>query len=77
MLIKRSFTLAGHRTSVALEAEFWEALAALAARAGLPLATFVARHDAARTPGASLASVLRVAALRGAAESRRGTTLFA
>ena len=30
VLVKRSFTLAGHRTSVALEPEFWEALVAVA-----------------------------------------------
>ena len=40
-LTKRSFSLAGHRTSVALENEFWAALVAIAAeRAG---AAFVVR----------------------------------
>ena len=32
-LIKRSFSLAGHRTSVALEEEFWSALIQVAADA--------------------------------------------
>ncbi len=64
MLIKRSFSLAGHRTSVALEAEFWEALAALAAARGLTLAALVAELDAARAPDQALASALRVFALR-------------
>ncbi len=64
MLIKRSFSLAGHRTSVALEPAFWEALAALARRRGLSLAALVALEDAAREPGTGLASHLRVAALR-------------
>ena len=64
VLVKRSFTLAGHRTSVALEAEFWEALTAhrRAAR-GCSLAALVAEVDAARPPERPLASALRVHAL--------------
>jgi predicted DNA-binding ribbon-helix-helix protein len=63
MLTKRSFSLAGHRTSVALEPEFWAALVALAARRGLTLSLLVAEIDAARTPERPLASALRVFAL--------------
>ena len=59
-LVKRSFTLAGHRTSVALEPEFWDALSAQAARQGQSLAALVARVDAVRTPDQPLASSLRV-----------------
>ncbi len=66
MLTKRSFALAGHRTSVALEPEFWSALAAAAAARGVPLAALVAEVDAARAPDHSLASSLRLLALRGA-----------
>jgi len=69
-LVKRSFTLAGHRTSVALEPEFWEALAALAVVRGQALSALVAGADAARQPGQPLASVLRVLALRAAFEGR-------
>lgn len=66
-LRKRSFRLAGHRTSVALEPEFWDALAALAAARGLSLAALVAAVDAARPdPALPLASALRVEALRAA-----------
>lgn len=65
-LIKRSFTLAGHRTSVALEAEFWDALVRLAERRGESLSALVASADAARDPDAPLASVLRVRALLAA-----------
>ena len=61
-LIKRSFSLAGHRTSVALEPEFWEALQALAGTERL--LALVAAVDAARAPGQPLASALRVFALR-------------
>lgn len=62
-LEKRSVTLAGHRTSVALETEFWSALETLAVRRGQSLAGLVARVDAAREPGRPLASALRVFAL--------------
>jgi predicted DNA-binding ribbon-helix-helix protein len=62
-LVKRSFSLAGHRTSVALEPEFWAALAELAGAGGLTLAGLVVRLDAQRTPSQPLASVLRVHAL--------------
>ncbi len=64
MLTKRSFSLAGHRTSVALEDEFWSALSAIAAREGAPLSALVARIDGARAPDSSLASELRLLALR-------------
>ncbi len=63
-LIKRSFTLAGHRTSVALEREFWDALADQAAARGVTISALVADVDATRPDGRPLASALRVAALR-------------
>jgi predicted DNA-binding ribbon-helix-helix protein len=63
-LTKRSISLARHRTSVALEPEFWSALAEIAARRGLTLAALVAATDAERTPDQPLASALRVLALR-------------
>ncbi|BDG71132.1 ribbon-helix-helix domain-containing protein [Roseomonas fluvialis] len=62
-LAKRSFSLAGHRTSVALEPAFWAALTAAAANRGLSLAALVAELDANRAPGTPLASTLRVFAL--------------
>jgi predicted DNA-binding ribbon-helix-helix protein len=64
VLIKRSFALAGHRTSVALEPEFWEALEALAQTRGCKLTALLAEADATRDPASPLASVLRVMALR-------------
>jgi predicted DNA-binding ribbon-helix-helix protein len=63
MLKKRSFTIARHRTSVALEPEFWRVLERLAATQGRSLARLVAEIDAAKTAG--LASSLRVHALLG------------
>lgn len=63
MLKKRSFTLAGHRTSVALESEFWNALETIARNSGQTLSALVARADADRDPRHTLASVLRILAL--------------
>ena len=58
--IKRSLTIAGHRTSVSLEAPFWDELKALAAQDRRSLASLVAEIDAAREPGgASLSSAVR------------------
>ena len=62
MLKKRSFSLAGHRTSVALEAEFWAVIDTAARREGLALAALVARIDAGRGER-PLASALRLYAL--------------
>lgn len=63
-LAKRSFSLAGHRTSVALEPAFWAALEGVARRRGSSLAALVASLDAERSEsGAPLASTLRVFAL--------------
>ncbi|MEJ1975176.1 MAG: ribbon-helix-helix domain-containing protein [Acetobacteraceae bacterium] len=59
-LVKRSVTLAGHRTSVALEPVFWDALASLAERQGQTLAGLIAAVDAERAPDQPLASALRI-----------------
>lgn len=63
-LTKRSFSLAGHRTSVALEAEFWAALVDIAASRGQSVSALVTAVDAQRVPGQALASALRVLALK-------------
>lgn len=65
MLKKRSFSLSGHRTSVALEAEFWAVLEGEARKQDISLAALVARIDAARA-SRPLASALRVQALAAA-----------
>ena len=62
--MKRSFSLAGHRTSVALEQEFWQALQRIALRRGQSLSALVAATDTGRGPGRPLASALRVLALQ-------------
>ena len=62
MLKKRSFTIAGHRTSVALEEEFWAVLESEARKAKISLAAFVAGIDRGRGTR-PLASALRLMAL--------------
>ncbi len=57
--VKRSFTIAGHKTSVSLETAFWTALRAAATREGLSLAGLVQRIDGTRG-SAGLSSALRV-----------------
>ncbi len=68
-LQKKSFTLSGHRTSVALEPEFWAVLEREAARDGASLSAFVAGIDAARAER-PLASALRLRALAAQSEMR-------
>ena len=66
-LLKRSFTIAGHRTSIALEDDFWRALEEIAGRDGVSLAGLVAAVDQERAQSSAeggLASALRVHALR-------------
>jgi predicted DNA-binding ribbon-helix-helix protein len=64
---KRSISIAGHRTSIALEAEFWDALERLATQRGLSLAALVAEIDGARAAN-NLASALRLYVLARATE---------
>ncbi len=58
--VKHSLTLRGHRTSVSLEPEFWDAFRAIAAGRGQPLNALAAEIDAARGLDAGLASAIRV-----------------
>ena len=62
MLKKRSFSLSGHRTSVALEAEFWAVIDQSAQQQRIALAALVAQIDASRGER-PLASALRLYAL--------------
>jgi predicted DNA-binding ribbon-helix-helix protein len=62
-LRKRSMRVCGHRTSIALEPEFWLELERIAAQRGLSLPRMIAHIDETRvkTPdGPSLASAVRV-----------------
>ena len=64
-LKKRSFSLSGHRTSVALEEEFWAVIEAEAESSGKSLAALVSQIDGMRG-SRPLASALRLAALAAA-----------
>ena len=58
-LRKRSLTIAGHRTSVSLEAPFWDALGQLAAARGLSVQGLVAEIDRGRGAN-NLSSAIRL-----------------
>jgi predicted DNA-binding ribbon-helix-helix protein len=62
-VVKRSLAVAGHRTSVSLEEEFWDALKTIAAQRALPISALVAEIDAGRG-SANLSSALRVFVLQ-------------
>jgi predicted DNA-binding ribbon-helix-helix protein len=60
--LKRSVTIAGHETSIALEPMFWSALDEAAIKTQLPLNALIARIDAERleqSPPPNLASAIR------------------
>lgn len=60
---KRSITLEGHRTSIALEAEFWAALEAIAEADNRTLPALINQIDRSRlklSPAPGLASAIRV-----------------
>lgn len=66
-LLKRSLRIAGHRTSLALEKEFWATVDELAKWKGQTIPVLIAQIDAERqksAPEASLASAVRVSCLK-------------
>ncbi|NVK33789.1 MAG: ribbon-helix-helix domain-containing protein [Rhodobacteraceae bacterium] len=63
-LVKRSLSLHRHRTSVALEPDFWKVIDEACAEKKIPLAKLVADIDDSRDPEDSLSSSLRVFALQ-------------
>lgn len=46
--MKRSIAIAGHRTSVSLEDQFWDALGAIAAEQGTSVAALIGEIDKGR-----------------------------
>lgn len=57
--VKRSFAIKGHRTSISLEAPFWDALKDAAKEDGVALATLVADIDGGRGQS-GLSSAVRI-----------------
>lgn len=58
-VVKRSIVIAGHKTSVSLEDDFWDALKEIAARRNVTLSDLVANIDASRSQG-NLSSAIRL-----------------
>ncbi len=69
--LKRSLTIAGHRTSLSLEPEFWQALQQAASSRGMTAANLVAEIDQSRGTR-NLSSAVRVWLLKEAAGLLRG-----
>jgi predicted DNA-binding ribbon-helix-helix protein len=67
---KRSITIGGHSTSIALEDAFWAELEALAQGQGRSLRALVAEIDSRRTGPGNLASTLRLFVLAELKRSR-------
>ncbi|MEP2704946.1 MAG: ribbon-helix-helix domain-containing protein [Roseibium sp.] len=63
-LIKRSLSLHAHRTSVALEPEFWDVVDRHIVRESRSLASLVAEIDDSRDPEDPLSSAIRIWALK-------------
>ncbi|MBV1867001.1 MAG: ribbon-helix-helix domain-containing protein [Marinosulfonomonas sp.] len=61
---KHSLTLRGHRTSVSLEAEFWQAFRDIAAQMNRPINELAAEIDEERGTKSGLASAIRLFVLR-------------
>ena len=57
-MIKKSISIVGHKTSIALEKEFWEALDSILTEKRVNLPQFLIEIDEKRTIG--LASSLRI-----------------
>ena len=66
-IVKRSISIAGHRTSISLEEPFWEGLRAIAAAKGMSVQALVGEIDSGRGEQ-NLSSAIRVTVLRAALE---------
>ncbi len=60
MVIKRSISIQGHRTSFSIEDEFYSELLRIAHELEIPLSRLIARIDRERIPGQNLSSALRL-----------------
>ena len=68
--IKKSLVLSGHKTSVALEIEFWEVLESIAKKNNLNIDYLIQKIDQNERKG-SLASALRVFILKSLIEMKK------
>lgn len=67
---KHSLTLRGHRTSVSLEAAFWQELQRLAAARNLSVNELVAEIDTGRGVSSGLAAAIRLYILQAVKAGR-------
>lgn len=67
-LKKRSVDIAGHRTSISLEAPFWDALTDIATRRNISVNRLVTAIDAERD--GNLSSAIRIFILRDLQDQR-------
>ncbi|MGO4386868.1 ribbon-helix-helix domain-containing protein [Microvirga sp. 2YAF29] len=58
-IVKRSVSIAGHRTSISLEEPFWEILRTIAGRENISLQSLIGRIDSERGEQ-NLSSAIRV-----------------
>jgi predicted DNA-binding ribbon-helix-helix protein len=58
-IVKRSIVVAGHKTSISLEDDFWRALKEIAARRNMRLSELVTTIDSGR-PHTNLSSAIRL-----------------
>src|SRR6478736_4147911 len=58
-VLKRSIVIAGHKTSISLEDQFWDALREIATARGTPVGTLVSSIDVDREHN-NLSSVIRL-----------------
>ena len=70
-IAKRSITIGGHKTSVSLERDFWNALKLIAVAKGQTVSQLIAAVDDARDHG-NLSSALRVFVILHYQEAARG-----
>ena len=74
MMIKRSLSIHGHRTSLALEAEFWDIIDKAVTESGKSFAGFIRELDDLRIEtglNQNLASYLRVWVLKNLQDAKQ------
>jgi predicted DNA-binding ribbon-helix-helix protein len=64
LVLKRSTVVAGQKTSISLEDEFWRSLREIAEERGEPISWLITNIDAERGKSANLSSAVRMFILR-------------
>ncbi|WP_457089813.1 ribbon-helix-helix domain-containing protein [Microvirga sp. P5_D2] len=69
-IVKRSVSIAGHRTSISLEEPFWESVRSIAEREKISLQSLIGRIDSERGEQ-NLSSAIRVFVLMDARDRQQ------